>query len=66
MKNREIVVRKIENIEGKLKQLRFHIQRSSTLEEYLDTLTKTEEDLYDLKTIIDREPLSNSEMNPNL
>jgi len=66
MRNRNTVLKKVENIEGKLKQLKFCVQRGAELNEYLDTLTLAEEELSELKAFIEREPMSAEEMNPYL
>lgn len=64
MRSRESVLKKIENLEGKLKQLRFYVQRGVEVEEYLNALSSSEKELEDLKAFIEREPMSADEMNP--
>ena len=64
MRNRNTVLKKVENIEGKLKQLKFCVQRGAELNEYLDTLALAEEELSELKAFIEREPMSPEEVNP--
>ena len=59
MRNRNTVL-------GKLKQLKFCVQRGAELNEYLDTLALAEEELSELKAFIEREPMSAEEMNPYL
>ena len=66
MRNRNTVLKKVENIEGKLKQLKFCVQRGAELNEYLDVLALAEEELSELKAFIEREPMSAEEMNPYL
>jgi len=66
MRNRNTVLKKVENIEGKLKQLKFCVQRGAELNEYLDALALAEEELSELKSCIEREPMSAEEMNPYL
>jgi hypothetical protein len=66
MRNRNTVLKKVENIEGKLKQLKFCVQRGAELNEYLDALALAEEELSELKAFIEREPMSAEEMNPYL
>jgi hypothetical protein len=66
MRNRNTVLKKVENIEGKLKQLKFCVQRGAELNEYLDALALAEEELSELKSFIEREPMSAEEMNPYL
>jgi hypothetical protein len=66
MRNRNTVLKKVENIEGKLKQLKFCVQRGVELNEYLDILALAEEELSELKAFIEREPMSSEEMNPYL
>lgn len=64
MRNRNSVLKKVENIEGKLKQLKFCVQRGAALEEYLDALALAEQELEELKAFIEREPMSPDEVNP--
>ena len=43
MRYRELTTRKIENIEGKLKALKFIVNRAQPIEEYLKTIAELEE-----------------------
>ena len=49
MRNRNSVLKKVENIEGKLKQLKFCVQRGAALEEYLSALALAEQELEELQ-----------------
>jgi hypothetical protein len=61
MRYRELTTRKIENIEAQLKTLRFMVSRQQPIEEYFDTIEATEEMLYEIKSLIQQEPLSPEE-----
>ena len=63
MRNRDLIVNKIENIEGFLKTLRRIILRNEPIETYLNFLERSEITLDEVKSMIEREDLSPNELN---
>ena len=61
MRYRELTTRKIENIEGQLKALRFMFNRGEPIQNFLTTIEHTEGILADVKSLIQQEPLSADE-----
>lgn len=63
MRNRDLMIRKMEMIEGFIKTLRFCVDRNEPLEKYHDFLNRTEFTLEEVKSMIESEDISNSELN---
>ena len=63
MRNRDLIINKIENIEGFLKALRGIVQRQEPISSYINFLDKSEETLSDVKSIIEREDMTPNELN---
>lgn len=63
MRNRNLIINKIEHIEGFLKALRGIVQRQEPISSYLDFLNKSEDTLSEVKSMIEREDLSPNELN---
>ena len=63
MRNRELATRKIEKVEGQLKTLIGLVNRGEQIDTFLRMIRETEEVLEDLKSIIQREPMSPEEGN---
>jgi DNA-binding FrmR family transcriptional regulator len=63
MRNRELTIKRVEQIEGKLKTLQFMVQRGGNITDFIQEIKKTEDILSDLKSIIEREPFSSNEIN---
>lgn len=61
MRYRELTTRKIENIEGQLRALRFMVNRGEPVQEFLNTIEHTENILSEVKSLIQQEPLSHDE-----
>ena len=61
MRNKELVDKRFMQIEGKLKTLKYQLRGQSSKEEFEETLTKLEETVIDLKSLIERsiDPLRN-------
>lgn len=55
MRNSELVVKRTNQINNKLQQLKFQISRNTPYSEMLKTLTESEELLEDLKSIVERD-----------
>jgi hypothetical protein len=58
MKNRDLIVNKLEQIDGKLKVLNSLVRMGQSVDEFLTTLKVTEEILEEVKEYINREPIS--------
>lgn len=58
MKNRDLIVNKLEQIDGKLKVLNSLVRTGQSVDEFLTTLKVTEEILEEVKEYINREPIS--------
>lgn len=63
MNNKDLVINKIEMIEGFLKTLRFCVERGEPLEKYYDFLNRTEFTLDEVKSMIEREDIPNHVLN---
>jgi hypothetical protein len=63
MRNRNVIFRRIEQIETKLKTLEFLVKRGGDTNTFLQEISNTEDILGDLKSIIEREPMSPDEIN---
>ena len=61
MRYRELTTRKIENIEGQLKALKFMVNRGEPIQHFLNTIEHTEGILAEVKSLIQQEPLSADE-----
>lgn len=61
MRNKELVDKRFMQIEGKIKTLKYLMQRQSTQKDFLDEINNLSEVVDDLKSIIEREasPLRN-------
>tara|TARA_R110002020_G_scaffold174307_1_gene365438 strand:- start:21814 stop:21984 length:171 start_codon:yes stop_codon:yes gene_type:complete len=55
MRNKELALRRIQTIEGKLKTLDLHIHRGGNNQEIIETQRSIQELVDDLKSIIHRE-----------
>lgn len=63
MKNREIVIRKLEQIESNMNKLNFHVKQNRPIEDFIDTIDATKELVDSCKSFISQEPLEGSELN---
>lgn len=61
MRNKELVSRRFDQIEGKIKGLKFLLSRQSPVNEFKDNLNQLEELVFELKSMIERDstPLRN-------
>jgi hypothetical protein len=64
MKNREIIMRRLERAEGNVGKLFFVLQRAGSREEFEEALKDLQETLQDAKSFVQQEPLSPNEINP--
>jgi len=63
MRSREYLFKKIEHLESRLKILQFLIKRKSTVGEFEAEIQVAEEILSEIKSIVEREPMSPDEIN---
>jgi len=63
MRNRELIINKIEHIEAQLKVLEGIVTRNEPVSTYKITINKISDILEDVKSMISREPLSPQEGN---
>jgi len=63
MRNRDLLINKIELMEGYFKTLKHLTSSGGSLEQYLDFLSRSEDRLEEIKSMINREDLSPSELN---
>ena len=64
MKNREIIMRRLEHIESNMTKLDFILKRQGSREEFETVIFDTKEYINDAKAFIQQEPLSPGEINP--
>ena len=64
MKNREIIMRKLEHIESNMTKLDFILKRQGSREEFETVIFDTKEYINDVKAFVQQEPLSPGEINP--
>lgn len=63
MRNRDLFFRKLEIIENDLKALKFMVNRGQPIADFVNKINSMEDVIFDLKSAIEREPLSPSELN---
>jgi hypothetical protein len=63
MKARELINRRLGQIENRLKTLTFMVNRGSNVREFVTEIRNTEELLNEVKDIIEREPRTPNEIN---
>ena len=63
MKNRNIIMRRLEKAEGNIEKLHFYLQRQGTREQFEETLQELREILSETKMFVDSEPKSPEELN---
>jgi len=64
MKNREIIMRRLEKAEGNIAKLFLILQRAGSRDEFETFLRDTQEVLKDAKSFVQQEPLGPNEINP--
>ena len=64
MKNRDIIMRRLEKMEGNIEKMYFILQRQGTREQFEENLQELRELVSETKMFLDQEPLSPSEINP--
>jgi hypothetical protein len=63
MKNRDIIMRRLEKTEGSIEKLYLLLNRGGTREQVIEILTTMQESLSDAKAFVQQEPLSPHEIN---
>jgi DNA-directed RNA polymerase specialized sigma subunit len=63
MKNREIMMRRLERAEGNIEKLHFTLNRQGTREQFEEILQETRELIQETKAFIQQEPLGPGEIN---
>jgi hypothetical protein len=63
MKNREIIMRRLERAEGQIEKLNFFLQRGGSKDQVQEVLVILKEALDDAKVFVQQEPLGPGEIN---
>ena len=64
MKNREIIMRRLERAEGEVEKIHFFLNRGGSREQVEEVLVTIREAIRDAKAFVQQEPLSPGEVNP--
>jgi hypothetical protein len=64
MRNRELVLSKLDTLESNMNKLQFMVNRQSPTEDFLSTIEHSRDILEQLKSFIAQQPFSPDEMNP--
>jgi hypothetical protein len=64
MKNREIIMRRLETIESNMSKLDFILKRQGSREEFENVIADIRDKVSETKAFIQQEPLSQGEINP--
>jgi hypothetical protein len=63
MKNREIIMRRLERAEGEVEKINFFLNRGGSREQVEEVLITLREAIDDAKAFIQQEPLGSGEIN---
>jgi protein-arginine kinase activator protein McsA len=63
MKNREIIMRRLETIESNMSKLDFILKRQGSREEFEDVIADIRDKVNEAKAFVQQEPLSPGEVN---
>ena len=63
MKNRDIIMRRLEHIESNMSKLDFILKRQGNREEFEEVIQDTKDYINDAKSFVQQEPLSPGEVN---
>lgn len=63
MKNREIIMRRLERAEGNIEKLHFILSRQGSREQFEEILQETRELVQETKAFVQQEPLGPGEIN---
>ena len=64
MRNRELVLNKLDTVESNMNKLQFMVNRQMPVEDFLQTIEETRNILEQLKSFIHQQPFSPEEINP--
>jgi hypothetical protein len=64
MKNRDIIMRRLERAEGEIEKLYLFLNRGGSREQVEEVLITLRETISDAKAFVQQEPLSPGEINP--
>lgn len=64
MRNRELVLSKLDTLESNMNKLQFMVNRQSPTEDFLSTVEHSRDILEQLKSFIAQQPFSPDEINP--
>ena len=64
MRNRELVLSKLDTLESNMNKLQFMVNRQSPIEDYMTTIESCRDVLEQLKSFIAQQPFSPDEINP--
>jgi hypothetical protein len=63
MKNREIIMRRLEKAEGNIEKMYFLLHRGGNREQFEEVLQDTRETIQDAKSFVQQEPIGPGEIN---
>ena len=63
MKNREIIMRRLERVEGEVEKINFFLNRGGSREQVQEVLITLREAIDDAKAFVQQEPLGPGEIN---
>jgi|TARA_R100001509_G_scaffold158756_2_gene124369 hypothetical protein len=63
MRNRELIIRRLENVDAILSNLKRIVNTKEPVKTYQENINKAQDILDDVKSMIEREPISPSELN---
>ena len=63
MKNRDIIMRRLEKAEGNIEKLHFFLQQQGSREQFEEVLQILRETISETKMFVDTEPKSSGELN---
>jgi hypothetical protein len=63
MKNRDIIMRRLEHIESNMSKLEFVLKRQGSREEFENIILNTKDSVNDAKAFVQQEPQSPGEVN---
>jgi hypothetical protein len=64
MRNRELLLNKLDTLESNMNKLQFMVNRQSPVEDFLSTIETSRDILEQLKSFVHQQPFSPEEINP--
>ena len=62
MRNRELITRKLENVENKFEVLRWQVTNAQSAQDFVNVIEEGKNVVQELKNLIENEPVSPEEM----